>query len=434
MFEKILQDQKREIHELFLNDQIIPRQLQIPLERGIAIIIMGVRRSGKSTFAHQLLHSNISKNNSDVEKRKINYGYINFDDERFGDLGTDGFQEILTAVHQIYGKISTLLLDEPQNQPKWEMFVNRLLRRKYTIIITGSNSSLLSSELSTYLTGRFLRYELFPFSFQEYLTIKQFVFQGYSDEQNGIIMNHLKNYLDSGGFPEIFKYHDSPRYLRDLFDSILMKDIVYRHRIHKPNELEKIAYYFLSTPASYYTYSSLAGSLGINKNLIATYLDYLEKAYLFFSLSIYSKRYKTQHRSPRKIYSVDLGLNAKIGFRTESNITRQIENLVFLELKRRSIQNKRPFEIYYWKSPEQYEVDFVIKVGTKITQLIQVCYKINSKKTRNREEKGLLKANEELECKKMLLITWDEEKIVKRNNKSIEYIPLWKWLLKKSNI
>ncbi|MHA1776148.1 MAG: hypothetical protein DRO88_04150 [Promethearchaeia archaeon] len=428
MFEKILRDQKKEIQELFLSNQIIPRQLQVPLERGIAIIIMGVRRSGKSTFAHQLLHSSIS-NDIDNSNKEIKYGYINFDDERLGDLGTDGFQEILAAVHSIYGKVSTLLLDEPQNQPKWEMFVNRLLRRKYTILITGSNSSLLSSELSTHLTGRFLRYDLFPFSFQEYLTLKQFDFQGYSDEQIGTIMHHLKDYLDSGGFPEVFKYHDAPRYLRDLFNSILMKDIVYRYRIHKPNELEKIAYYFLSTPASYYTYSRLAGSLGMNKNLIATYLDYLEKAYLFFSLSIYSKRYKTQHRSPRKIYSVDLGLNAKIGFRTESNITRQIENLVFLELKRRSIQYERPFEIYYWKSPEQYEVDFVIKFGTKITQLIQVCYMINSDKIRNREEKGLLKANEELECEKMLLITWDEEQIVKRKEKSIEYIPLWKWLL-----
>lgn len=176
MFEKILRDQKKEIQELFLSNQIIPRQLQVPLERGIAIIIMGVRRSGKSTFAHQLLYSSISNDINDSDEN-VKYGYINFDDERLGDLGTDGFQEILTAVHHIYGKVSTLLLDEPQNQPKWEMFVNRLLRRKYTVLITGSNSSLLSSELSTYLTGRFLRYDLFPFSFQEYLSLKSLVFK-----------------------------------------------------------------------------------------------------------------------------------------------------------------------------------------------------------------------------------------------------------------
>ncbi|WP_457557894.1 ATP-binding protein [Candidatus Harpocratesius sp.] len=428
MFEKILRDQQREIQELFSNNRIIPRQLQVPIEKGIAIIIMGVRRSGKSTYAHQLLQS-CTSDNINVSDKKIKYGYINFDDERFGDLKSDGFQEILTAVHNVYGKISTILLDEPQNQQKWELFVNRLLRRNYTVLITGSNSTLLSSELSTHLTGRFLRYDLFPFSFREYLTLKQFNFHGYTDEQIGSIKNHLENYLISGGFPEIFKYQDSPRYLRDLFSSILMKDIVHRYRIHKPNDLEKLAYYFLSTPASYYTYSRLAGSLEMNKNLVATYLDYLEKAYLFFSLPIYSRRYKTQHKSPRKIYSVDLGLNAKIGFRTENNITRQIENLVFLELKQRSIMNEVPFEIYYWKSPEQYEVDFVIKSETKIIQLIQVCYKINSVKTRNREEKGLLKANQELKCDNLLLITWDEEHTVKKKEKTIKYIPLWKWLL-----
>ncbi|MHA1617901.1 MAG: ATP-binding protein, partial [Promethearchaeota archaeon] len=220
----------------------------------------------------------------------------------------------------------------------------------------------------------------------------------------------------------------STRYLRDLLSSILVKDISHRYNIHKPADLEKLAYYFLSVPASYYTYTKLSGSLGMNKKLISTYLDYMEKAYLFFSLPLYSRRYKTQHRSPRKIYSIDLGLNAKIGFRTETNITRQMENLVFLELKRRTSVKISHTEIFYWKSPEQYEVDFVLKEGPQILQLIQVSYKLTLDKTRTREEKGLLKASKELGCDNLMLISWDEERTIQKKGKIITYVPLWKWL------
>ena len=419
MFEKILRDQQREIEDLLSTERIVHRQLKIPLEKGIAIIITGVRRSGKSVFAHLLLRS---ANDS-------SYGYVNFDDERFGTLAPNGFQEILTTIHTIYGSVSKILLDEPQNQPKWELFVNRLLRRKYTVIITGSNSTLLSSEFSTHLTGRYLRYELFPFCFKEYMDFQNVSIDGYSDEKIGTIQHYLENYISSGGFPETFKFRDSNRYLRDLLNSILMKDIAHRYKIQKIADLEKLAYYFLSVPSSYYTYSKLAGSLGMNKYLISTYLKYLENAYLFFSLPLYSRRYKTQHRSPRKIYSVDLGINAKIGFRTETNITHQIENLVFLELKRRTFRKSEIYEIFYWKSPEQYEVDFVIKSGPQILQLIQVSYKLIFEKTRIREEKGLLKASEELGCDNLILISWDEERTLQKKGKEIKYIPLWKWLM-----
>ena len=352
VYENIIRDQKREIKQKFEIENIIPRELTITPEVGLATLISGIRRCGKSVLAHLLLKS-------------TNYGYINFDDEILQNLTTDNFQTLLSDIFVVYGDVNTLILDEPQNIPGWELFVNRLLRRNMTVIVTGSNSNLLSADMGTHLTGRYLSYDLFPFSFTEFLQFKGEKLQGYSENTRGKAKKLLELYLTVGGFPESLRIHDSSRYLKDLLSSLLVKDIGRRHEVRKFHILDKLANYLLSIPASYVTYSSLAKIFQISTNSVITYLSYFQEAFLFFFLPIYSRRYKTQLRVARKVYAIDTGLISQIGFRTESNITRLIETLVFLELKRRATSTS---ELYYWKSPEGAEVDFVIKNGAEIQQ------------------------------------------------------------------
>lgn len=413
MYENIIRDQKREIEQQFIREKIIQREIIIKPEQGLANLITGIRRCGKSTLAHLLLKSS-------------NYGYINFDDEILQNLKKEDFRILLSDIISVCGDIDSIILDEPQNIEGWELFVNRLLRRNLIVIITGSNSKLLSAEMGTHLTGRFISYVLYPFGFKEFLKYKNEELTGYTEEMSGKAKKLLFSYVKLGGFPEALKISDSTRYLKDLFSSLLTKDIARRHEIRKFNILEKLANYLLSIPSSYVTYSSLAKTFEISTHSIISYLSYFEEAYLFFFLPIFSRKYKTQIRSPKKIYVADVGLVSQIGFRTETNITRLIENLVFLELKRRSNSTT---EIYYWKSPEGYEVDFIIKDGIEIQQLIQVCYKMKNEKTRKREEKGLIKASKELNCHNLILLTWDEEKKIEREGFIIDYKTLWKWLL-----
>ena len=383
------------------------------LSNSLIKVILGPRRAGKSFFALHFL------------KKHGNFGYVNFDDEKI--IEVEDYDAIVEAMNSIYGNPKCVLFDEVQNLPKWELFANRLQRKGMNLIITGSNSHLLSKELATHLTGRHLLINILPFSFKEYLEIKK---EQLTSHQ---IKEELEKFLIKGGYPEILirnlNYKD---YLSTLFSSIVYKDIVKRYSIRSPGGIDNLASYLLSNIAKEYSYTNLSKMTKIKSvHTLQKYLNYLEEAFIFFSLSKFSYKVKEQITSNKKIYCIDNGfINAK-GFNFSQNLGRLYENLVAIELKKQEIDGK--INLYYWKNPQQEEVDFVVKEGIKIKQLIQVCYNLENNDTKSREIRALLKAGEELRCKNLVIITSDKEE--EENVEwfgikgKIKFVPLWKWLL-----
>ena len=362
-------------------------------------VITGVRRCGKSIFSLELL-----------EKEK--FAYINFDDERLSEISIRDTGNIMELLHEIYGNFKYLFFDEIQNIKGWELFVNRLQRQGYNIIITGSNGKLLSKELATHLTGRYIDIQVYPFSFREFLKYKNLDISEkdfYLPKKTGMIKKEFSKYLKTGGFPEFLKYKESRAYLTNLYNGIIGKDIVTRYNIKYSKTLKDIANYLISNCSKKISYNKLKNLFDVKSvHTIKNYISYIEEAYLVFQLFPFSYKTKVQLISPKKIYIIDSGMINSISSVMFDNKTRLIENVVFLELKRMQALNTG-LEFYYWKDYQQREVDFVVKEGLKVKQLIQVCYSMEDEETRKREIKGLLKASKELKCKDLLVITFDDE-------------------------
>jgi predicted AAA+ superfamily ATPase len=416
LIRQVLLEQKEEIDRI-LSGKIIERAVEPTarklLTSSLIKVIMGVRRCGKSVLAHQLL-------------RGKNYGYINFDDERFIGAKALDLNVFFEAIKEINPDFKYLLLDEIQNVEGWELFVNRLKRSGYNIIITGSNSKLLSKELATHLTGRHFSIHLYPFSFREFIEFKGLQLKRddfYLTEKRAAIIRLFNTYMESGGFPEALKIEANGVYLRELFDKIITRDIISRYGIKYGRALKEIALFAVSNFGSRITYNKIRDVFQVKSvHTVKNYLNYLEEAYLLFQLNPFSFKIKEQIREPRKIYSIDTGLINAIAPKVTTDYGKLLENLVFLELKRRNS------EVYFYHRPD-YEVDFVIKNGLKIGQLIQVCYSLANSDAQKREKKPLLKASEELRCNELIIITLDEEKEEKTKGKIIKITPVWKWLL-----
>jgi predicted AAA+ superfamily ATPase len=408
----ILLLQKREI-EARTKEPYIKRETALELKNDLIKVIIGPRRAGKSFFALHYLKSAGS------------FGYINFDDEKLTEI--QNYDELLAAMNTVYNHPSYVFFDEIQNLPKWELLVNRLQRQGYNLIITGSNSHLLSKELATHLTGRHVLRTIFPFSFTEYLQLDN------KEHTSQEIKAKLSEYLTCGGFPEpLVKNIDRKEYLTTLFNSIIYKDIVKRYSIRHPKEIENLAYYLISNVASEYSFHSLTNVTKIkSSHTIQKYLDYLEESYILFSLNKFSYKVKEQVSSTKKIYCIDNGFITTRAFSVTPNIGKLYENLVACALKKK--ENQGACAIYYWKNAQQEEVDFLIKKGLQVEQLIQVCFNLQSIETTNREVRALIKAGKELQCTNLLVIT--ENKEAKEDTEwfgekaSIRYIPLWKWLM-----
>lgn len=417
MLRDILLLQKREL-EKRIKESYVERDAKIKsLESDIIKIVIGPRRAGKSFFSIRALYA-MGK-----------FGYVNFDDECL--IEVKNYDEIISAVDSIYNNPKFLLLDEIQNLPRWELFVNRLQRQGRYLVVTGSNSKLLSSEFATHLTGRYLPTILFTFSFREFIKFK-------SKDRGKLtqpeIKEELENYLKLGGYPEpLVKNLDYRDYLSTLFNSILFKDIVKRYNIRSPSAIENLATYLLSNIAKEYSYNTLAEvSKCKSVHTVAKYIKYLEEAFLLFTIDRFSFKLKEQTKSKKKIYTYDNGFIYAKAFKLSFDKGRLYENAVAINLKK--IESEEGKKIFYWKNPQGEEVDFVIKDGIRVVELVQVCYDISDPKTKEREIKALLKAGKELKCKKLTLITSDyemEEKVKWFGIKGkITFVPLWKWLLK----
>lgn len=422
----ILREQKKVVEQMLTSSQLVSRELreqaQAILSSRLAKVITGVRRCGKSTFALQLVAS------------KGGYGYINFDDEKLVGMETEELNTVLQSVYEVYGKFSYLILDEVQNVEKWELFVNRLQREGKNLVVTGSNAKLLSRELATHLTGRQISLELFPFSFKEFLSAKGIVLhQVELTEDRGIIQQMLAQYLEMGGFPEVLQEPQPKLYLQGLYDTIIMKDVLLRYHIRRARTFRDIAVFLMNNFAQELSFNRLKKAFALGSDHTAkNYVGYLEETYLIFLVERFSYKKRQSLVENRKVYGIDTGLMVAVGTQYNANWSHLYENVVALELLRRKTRMAN-FEFFYWKNPQQEEVDFVIKKGMKITCLLQVCYDLNRMETKTREVRALLKAKVELKCSLLVVLTKEYEG---RENVEwfglkgeVVYVPLWKWLL-----
>ncbi|MBI2663867.1 ATP-binding protein [Candidatus Woesearchaeota archaeon] len=419
---KAVIDQKEEIESLSSRTKIIERscfeKYRAYSKSTQVKVIMGIRRCGKSMLSYQLL-------------KDKPFAYINFDDENLANLAAADLNDVLEVFYEVYGNFKYILLDEVQNIAGWELFVNRLQRQGFNVIVTGSNAHLLSRELSTHLTGRNIPLELFPFSFREFLKYHGVVVKNadlLSTKERGLLKKKLGEYISTGGFPEVVKDPANKKaYLQSLYSDILNKDIIIRYKIKFSKTLRDIANSLISNTASHVSFNKIKNIFNLKSvHTALNYLSFLEESFLFFLVPRFSYKAKERVIAARKIYAVDTGMIGALSTSFSQNIGKVYENMVFLELARRMAQS----EIYYWQDTYQNEVDFVVKEGKDIKELIQVCYDTGNYDTKKREVNALLKSGKELKCRKLIVITDDYEAEETRGGRKIKFIPLWKWLLK----
>jgi len=401
--------------EIFKNFNYIPRlKDQSFLNDPEIVVISGVRRCGKSTLLYEIRQNNLDKDY-----------FINFDDERLIKFTLDDFQTLYEIFIELYGKQNTFYFDEIQNINGWERFVRRLYDQGNKIFITGSNASMLSKELGTHLTGRYYQFELLPFSFKEYLALKKVTYSEldlYKTDTKALLKSRFNEFFTLGGFPAYLQ-NENRSYLKSLYESILYRDVMVRNNLTNEREILELVYFLASNVAKLITYNSITSIINVQHATTAkNYLHHLENTYLIFLVNKFDYALKKQILSPKKVYLIDNAISYELGFHTSEDNGRYLENIVFLELKRRSK------DIYYHK--QKYECDFVIREKNRITQAIQVCWSVHDNETRDRELRGLREAMEFYHLDHGIILTENDDEIIRSNNQTIEIIPVWQWLLK----
>ena len=410
---QILSDQQ----ELFnKTDTLVEREVSFEeyLKGNEIIIIAGIRRCGKSSLLK-------------IASRKIKekFVYINFDDIRFADFKLENFEDLEETVAEIHGAKSKVvyLLDEIQNIPLWERWVNNLYAKNIKVFVTGSNSTLLSSDISTFLTGRNKVIKLYPFSFREFLLIKNISKEYKTTNEKREISQAFKEYFEIGGFPLVIKNNDLSL-SKSYFEDIINKDVIKRYNIKKVKELNDLILYLFSNVSKIYSYSTLKQVSSIKSlSMINGYIEHLKDSFLAQTINRFDYSLKKQKVSSSKFYVMDNSFLKTIGFNFSENIGKRLENIVFIELIRRGS------EVYYHLNKN--ECDFIVKDGLKIVQAIQVCLDISNPETKKRELDGLTEALKEYNLKEGLILTNDQEEEIKLDGKTIQVLPVWKWLLDK---
>ncbi len=375
------------------------------LQNPLIKLITGPRRVGKSVFALLMLQGR-------------NFAYLNFDDSQLLEKWDEDL--VMSALDDVYPDYDFMLLDEVQNLPDWDLWISKLYRRGKKLIITGSNAKMLSSEMATALTGRYLQIEMLPFSLDETMRWKNISPE--REEQAAQVIVLADDYMRNGGYPETIPARSITKsYLSTLFDSILLKDVAKRHKVRNTTDLYNLATYLLSNFCNPISANELAGELGLSS--VATtkkFCDYLNEPYLFFYLPRFNNKLKLMSKAPKKVYVVDNGFVQSAAFNLSENLGRLLENQVFVELLRRGYIPGQT--LFYYRTRNDKEIDFVIRKGPKVEQLIQVCYDMTSEKTRKRELDALTEAAEELHCDNLLVITNSQDNLVKQGNKIVNCI------------
>lgn len=408
----------------------VKRDLEIPQETKLqrSISLIGPRRVGK-TYELFILSKIISD-----KYGKDKTLYINFEKPLFSLSTAKELSFLIETYFSIYPKNKKselwLFLDEIQNITNWELFVRDCLDEGIHVFLSGSSSKLLSKEIATTMRGRNLSYEIYPFSFKEYLSVKEIMPEEYlSSKEKAEIENHFKDYLQWGGYPEtIISPLDKEKILLEIFNTTILNDLIERYKIRNSSILRLMIKALLTSKEfsinKFYNYLKSQG-IKVSKNTLYQYLEYLEDAFFIFPLRKFNLSYKKTDLTIPKIYFIDNGL-LKISSIDDKG--RFLENLVFIELKRKGL------DISYFQNSLNEEVDFLIKKGKKVVKLLQVCYNLEDFMTNEREVKSLIKASEEFDCKDLTILTNREEREEVIKNKKIKIMPVWKWLLQENGI
>ncbi|MDO9528200.1 MAG: ATP-binding protein [Syntrophales bacterium] len=360
--------------------------------------------------------------------KKQNILFLNFEDDRFAEFTTADFQPLYEAFLEVESPVGRkyFFLDEIQNLPGWHRWVNRLYEfEDIKLFITGSNSSILGGEAATVLTGRNRIMELYPFSFRELLRANDLSVEDRDfliTEKRVEIARLFNDYLVFGGFPEVVKSQDTSL-LQEYFRDIIFRDVVTRYSVRNVREIRELALYLASNLSCMSSYKKLRDVISVNSlTTVKNYIGYFEDVYLFFAAGLFDYSLKRQMYNPSKMYCVDHAIASSIAFKFSEDIGRTIENIVFIELKRRGL------EVYYWKDKKGRECDFLIKKGRTITEAVQVSSNISTMDTRDREITGAIAAAEEFGLKEVKMLTTEDLGSETVKGIKIQYIPIWRWL------
>ena len=404
----ILHSQRKERDRL-LAQSYLPRHSSYDFDALLASrqikLITGPRRCGKSTQALLMLQNR-------------NFAYLNFDDNELLSHWDENL--VMRMLDDVYPEYEYLLLDEVQNINGWDLFVAKLYRNGVNLVVTGSNARLLSSEMATALTGRYLQIEMLPFGLAEYFEWKHTDL----DADDADVWVLLDDYLRNGGYPETLELRSlTGSYLSTLFDSIVLKDVAKRHKVRNITDLNNLSEYLISNFCNPLSFNDVACDLNLSS--VATtkkYMEYLREPYLFFYLPRFNNKLKLMKKASQKIYVVDNGFVTVKAFSLSENLGRLLENQVFIELLRRGYHTQT--SLFYYRSRNDREVDFVIRKGTRIEALIQVCYDMTASRTEKREVDSLVECAGELKCDNLMIVTEKEERIIEKDGYRIKVVPV----------
>lgn len=415
--EFVLTDQQAEL-EIKRSEKYCSRieEHLIDLDSPQAQVVIGVRRSGKSTLCFQRL-----------EHAGVKYAYVDFDDERLRGLDANHLNDILEILYKVYGDFNYLFLDEIQDVDGWHLFVNRLLRIKMHVIITGSNAKLLSSELASHLTGRANEIHLYPLSFDEYCAIKGVDCEKKTTKAVAMRRAAFDDYVNEGGFPELLNISNKHAYINTLVNNILRRDIEQRYSITYKASFELLAQHLLNVSPAIIASKELANTFNIkSEQTVKNYIAYLLQAYMLVGVNKYSQKSKLRI-TQQKVYAVDVAMmNRRDNAFAAHNLGWRLETIVLLRLLREC--QHRGYDIYYIND-RSGECDFVVCNNNKVVQAIQVSYDMTNDKTRARELKGLLLANKLTRCDNLLILTDHEHADIEHKGHHIAIRPVYEWSL-----
>ena len=399
----VILNQRRERDEL-LERSYLERKTKFNSDELLANklikLVSGPRRVGKSTYALLMLKGK-------------NFAYLNFDDDQLLAMWDE--EAVMQMLDEVYPNYEYMLLDEVQNLNDWDLWISKLYRRGKNLIVTGSNAKMLSSEMATVLTGRYIQIDMMPFSMQEV-----------AEWNNTDIRSIADDYLHNGGYPETVQARSIVKnYLFTLFDNIVWKDVCKRHKVRNSTDLNTLAVYLLTNFCNPVSANDLKTELGFSSvTTTKKFMDYLHEPFLFFFLMRYDNKMKIMKKAAQKVYVVDNGFVTSRAFNISENIGRLLENQTFTELLRRGYDTERT--LFYYRSRNDKEIDFVIRDDFRIKQLIQVSYTLTNAKTEKREVDALVEAAGELHCSDLMIVTANEERSIEKNGYIIKVIPIHK--------
>ena len=408
----IILNQRKERDELMSRPYLkrrISQDIDLLLNSRLIKLITGPRRVGKSTQALLML-------------RDKNFAYLNFDN--YSLLNAWNSDLVMRMLDDVYPGYEYILLDEVQNLDGWDLWVSELYRLGKNLVITGSNARMLSSEMATVLTGKYLQLEMLPFSLEEFFDWNKLDlhFLNPEDKTNSLVL--ADDYLRNGGYPEVVASRQLTRsYLDTLFDSIVWKDVAKRHNVRNVTDLNNLAMYLVSNFCNPVSANDLATELGFSSvNTTKKYMDYLHEPYLFYYLSRYNNKLKLMKKAPRKVYVVDNGFVTSKAFSLSDNLGRLLENQVFIELVRRGYDVERT--MFYYRSRNDKEVDFVLRKEAHIERLVQVCYDMSNPKTEKREVDSIVECAGELKCSNLVIVTNNDKRTIEKDGYKIDVVPI----------